>query len=141
MTRAHVRERFTRVSTRGRRYMDFFCGYAGGIRVGYPSPRLLRTLPRRERNGLRGRAILILTASRHYALHGVRPGSRLAPVARRLHAGTGFQVGLNRWYLTPDGPSRGVLKVRHGVIEEIGIANRRLTDSRGAGRRFLTSFS
>lgn len=140
MTRASIRKRFARVSTRGRRYMDFFCGHAGGIRVGYPSPQLLRTLPRAERRGLSGRAILVLTASPHYALLGVRPGSHLAAVARRLRVGSGFQVGLNRWYLLPNGASRGVLKVRHGVIEEIGIANRQLTDSSRADRRFLTSF-
>jgi hypothetical protein len=141
MTRAHVRSLFARLSTRGRQYMDFFCGHVGGIRVGYPSPQLLRTLPRAERRDLPGRAILILTASSHYALRGVRPGSRLAAVTRRLRVGSGFQVGLNRWYLTPDGPSRGVLKVRHGVIEEIGIANRQLTDSQRADRHFLSSFS
>jgi hypothetical protein len=49
-------------------------------------------------------------------------------------------VGLNTWYLAPGTDSRGVLKVRHGVIEEVGIANRRLTASRVAARRFLKSF-
>jgi len=33
-----------------------------------------------------------------------------------------------------------VLKVRHGIVEEIGIADRRLTRNRAAARRFLTSF-
>ena len=31
----------------------------------------------------------------------------------------GFKVGVNTWYLTANGASHGVLKVRHGIIEEI----------------------
>ena len=140
MTRARARSRFARVSLRGRRYMDFFCPAHGGIRVGYPSPTLLRTLSHTEQGRLRDRAVLVLTANSHYALRGVRPGARLAKVARRLRVDKGFHIGLNWWYLTPNGSSRGVLKVRHGVIEEIGIADRRLTQSRPAARRFLDSF-
>jgi hypothetical protein len=34
-----------------------------------------------------------------------------------------------------------VLKVRRGVIQEIGIANKRLLSGRTAQRRFLTSFT
>jgi hypothetical protein len=56
---------------------------------------------------------------------------------RRLVRGFGGDLKVT---LGPDGASRGVLKVRHGVIEEIGVANRRLTDSSRADRRFLTSF-
>jgi len=40
----------------------------------------------------------------------------------------------------PRRASRGVLKVRHGVIEEIGIANRSLTSGRGA-RRLLAGLN
>jgi len=141
MTRAHVRRRFAHVSMRGRRYMDFFCPARRGIRVGYPSPKLLRGVSRGECRRVQGRAVLILTANRRYPLRGVRPGNRLARVARRLRVGRGFHVGLNWWYLAPNGSSRGVLKVRHGVIEEVGIANARLTRTRRAARRFLESFS
>lgn len=81
------------------------------------------------------------TSNHYYTLRGVRPGTRLAKVARRLHAGRPFATGLNLWYLLPDGPSRGVLKVRHGVIEEIGIANPQLTRTRRAARVFFASFS
>ena len=84
--------------------------------------------------------MLVLTSSRHYALRGVRPQTRLAAVARRLHVGHRDVVGLNTWYLLPGGSGRGVLKVRHGRIEEIGIADPVLTRSRAGGRRFLRSF-
>jgi len=58
---------------------------------------------------------------------GLQRGARVLDVpcgAGRLAlelAGRGYQVGLNRWYLVPGRLSRDVLKVRHGVIEEIGL--------------------
>ncbi|HET9102424.1 MAG TPA: DUF6351 family protein [Solirubrobacteraceae bacterium] len=141
MARHQIKRLFARFSTRGRRYMDFYCPTARGIRVGYPSPALLRTLPRHERNRVRGRAILVLTANHGYTLKGVHPGTRLAAVARRLRVGRPFRIGLNTWYLAPAGAGRGVLKVRRGRIEEIGIADKRLTTGRAASRRFLARFS
>lgn len=140
MTRARARARFGGFSTRGRRYMDFFCPRAGGIRAGYPSPKLLGTLPARERRRVRGRVVLMLTASTRYALGGVRHGARVAAVARRLHLGKPFHIGLNFWYIAPGKTANGVLKVRHGVIEEIGIANRQLTSTRRRQGLFLGSF-
>jgi hypothetical protein len=75
----------------------------------------------------------------------VRPGARLAKVARRLGVGLGlgrgFHIGLNTWYLTPAGASRGVVEVRHGMIEAIGIADKSLTANRSAARRLLSSVS
>ncbi|MDQ6936808.1 MAG: S8 family serine peptidase [Actinomycetota bacterium] len=140
MTRAGARRVLPRFSTRGRRYMDFFCLSPIGIRVGYPSPGLLRTLSRSGRRRVAGRVVLALSADRHYALRGVRPGRRLAAAAGLLHTGRGFRIGLNTWYLAPDGSARGVLKVRHGVIEEVGIADKRLTASRRPALSFLRSF-
>jgi hypothetical protein len=61
--------------------------------------------------------------------------------ARVLRIGRPFHIGLNYWYLAPNGASRGVLKVRHGIVEEIGIADLRLTANRRAAWRFLSSFS
>lgn len=121
--------------------MDFFCLTPNGIRVGYSSPKLLTKLRPRLRHAVQGRAILELTANPGYALHGVRPRARLATVARHLRAGRPFHIGLNNWYLAPDKSSTGVLKVRHGVIKEVGIADKRLTGGRRAERRFLTTFS
>ncbi len=141
MTRARARGLFGSLELRGRKYMDFFCSAAQGVRVGYASPRLLRTLPAAERRRLRGRAILILTSSRHFALHGVRPRARLAKVARRLRVSRPYRVGLNTWYLVPDGRvARGILKVRHGEIQEVGIANAALTASQRERAIFLRSF-
>jgi hypothetical protein len=141
MTRARARRAFVSSSTRGRLYMDFFCLNKSGIRVGYASPMLLRSLSRSERARVRGKAVLTLTANQQYALRGVRPGAKLSAVARRLHVGKGYRVGLNIWYLAGNGSSRGVLKVRHNQVQEIGIADKRLTSTRASARRFLKSFS
>jgi putative CocE/NonD family hydrolase len=140
-TRAKARSEFPKFATRSRRDMDFYCLSTGsGIRAGFPLPKLLRTLSARERSRVRGRVILLLTTNRHYALRGVRPGTRLAAVTSRLHVGKGYKVGLNTWYITPGKAANGVLEVRHGTIQEIGIANQRLTSSRAAALRFFTSF-
>jgi hypothetical protein len=120
--------------------MDYFCLARGGLRVVYASPAVLRGLPRRSRKGTRNHAVLALTANSHYALRAVRPGTRLARVRRKLKVGRGFHIGLNWWYVTPNGVSRGVLKVRRGRIEEIGIAQKQLTKTRRADRRLFSSF-
>jgi|SRR5579884_107821 len=141
MTRSRARSLFPAHSTRGRDDMDFFCLSPRGIRVGYPSLRLLRTVSASERRRVRNRVVLALTANRYYALDGVRPKTRLATVARRLHAGTGYRIGSNTWYVIHDKASNGILKVRGEVIEEIGIANAQLTAARADSMRFLMSFS
>lgn len=141
MTRAGVHRTFARNATRRRRYLEFFCLVPSGIRVGYASPKLLRPLSPSRRRRLTGRVVEILTANRHFALRGVRVRMRIGPAARRLKLGRPYHVGLNYWYLVPNGASRGVLKVRHGRVQEIGIADRRLTQTRGASRIFLRSFN
>jgi endoglycosylceramidase len=140
-TRARIRKAFRGFTTRGRRDMDFFCLAGGpGVRVGYPSPALLRALSAYERRRVRGRAVLVLTSNRYYALGNVRPGELLATAKRALQLGSGLRVGVNTWYLAPGNVSRDVLKVRHGRIEEIGIADERLTQDHMAALRFLKSF-
>jgi hypothetical protein len=140
MTRQRARRALADSSTRKHRYMDFFCLTPNGIRVGYASTRLEGELSPSQRQHVNGRVVLALTANPRYALRGVRPGMRLAAVARKLRTGAPFHIGLNWWYLTPGGQSRSVLKVRHGIIEEIGIADGGLTRTHQAAARFLRSF-
>jgi hypothetical protein len=141
MTRKAARRAYRRSSTRGHRNLEFFCLTPNGIRVGYASPALLRSVPGKLRARLNGRVVLALTANPRYAVHGVHPGARLRTVAKRLRAGPAYHVGLNFWYLVRAAKSSGVLKVRHGRIEEVGIADPRLTRNRAVARRFLRSFS
>ncbi len=144
MTREQTRRAFptsSTSSTRGRATMIFYCLQHSGIRVGYPSAKLLRSLPKRLRRQVSGRAVLALSANARYSLYGVRPGTPLASVAPHLRVGRGYAVGRNTWYLTGPGRVRGVLKVQHGSIGEIGIANGQLLTSPPAAARFFSSFN
>jgi hypothetical protein len=140
MTRAQARHAYLHSSNRDRKYEDFFCLSPIGVRVGYASQALLRTLPAGERKRFEGRVVWASTSNPFYALRGVRPGTRLAAVARRLRVGRGFHVGLNWWYFAPNGSSTALLKVRHGIVEEVGIAERSLTRGRKAQLAFINSF-
>jgi Fibronectin type III-like domain len=140
-TRASARRALRRLSRRTHNDMDVFCLAGGpGIRVGYPSSRLLRALSAHDRRRVHGRAVLILTANHHYALRGVRAGASFRKARRSLTLGTPFRIGRNTWYLTAAGRGRGVLKVQRGRVREIGIADERMTAGRGAAARFLRSF-
>ncbi len=137
MTLARTRRAFTRSSSRGRRDVVYFCLTPQGIRVGYPPASLLGRLPASVRRRVSGRAILALTSNPRYALDGVRAGTRLSTVARRLRVGRGVRVGLNTWYLVPGRTARGLLKVRDGVIAEVGIVDPSVAGERAAARRLL----
>jgi hypothetical protein len=141
MTRAQARRAFTHRSNRGKRWQDFLtCLTRVGMRVGYASNQLLRTLSPSQRNRVRGRVVLALTASRSYALRGIRPGATLAAAHRRLGTGAPLHIGLNYWYMAPNGTSTAVLKVRHGTVQEVGIADAQLTKGRKAQLTFMRSF-
>lgn len=141
MTRAQARRAYRHSSNRGRRYEDFFCLTPIGVRVGYASPKLLRTLPARERHRWADRVVWASTSNPYYSLHGIRPGAQLARAARRLHTGRGFHVGANWWYFASYAKgARALFKVRRGTIEEIGIASSALTRSRRAKLVFVESF-
>jgi triacylglycerol esterase/lipase EstA (alpha/beta hydrolase family) len=141
MTRPQARQAFNRSSDRGKRFEDFFCLTPAGVRVGYASPKLVRTVAPAKRRRVRGRVVWASTANAFYSLGGVRPGMALSLARRRLALSRGFRVGLNRWYFAPNGSSRGLLKVRQGIVEEIGIAKTALTQGRHAQLVFLTSIS
>ena len=141
MTRAQSLRLYVDSSSHGKRYEEFFPLAGGKVRVGYASPRLLKTLSSSDRHALQDQVVLALTANPYYALRGVRPGASLLTAAQTLHTGAVFHVGLNDWYMAPDGVSTAVLKVRHGVVEEVGIAPATLTQTRQAQRTFITSFS
>jgi len=138
--RAGLRVRLPRFTARNY-HTDDFCLSAGrGIRVGWGSARLLGPVASIARAATENRAVLILTANPFYALDGVRPGTQLAVAAEKLHVGRRHALGLNDWYVIPGASSNGVLKVRHGVVQEVGIANRELTNTRARQVRLLIHF-
>jgi hypothetical protein len=140
MARSRAHRQF-RWSTGGRRYWDYFCFSPVGIRAGYPSPALLRLLPRGQRRGAAGHVIFILSFNHRYALHGVHPGSRFTKrLSRRLHLGRGFKLGPATWYEIGNGPSTGLIEVHRGFVQGVGLADRRFTKSRPTTVRFLNAF-
>jgi hypothetical protein len=140
MTRAGARRAFTHSSNRGRRYQDYFCLTPIGVRVGYASPTVLNTLSRSARKHVLGRVVWASTSSAFYTVRGIRPGATLT-AARSLGLGTPFHIGLNDWYTAPNDNSIAVLKVRHGIVQEIGIADKQLARTRKAQGTLMSSFS
>jgi hypothetical protein len=140
MTRAQAVHAFAHSSTRGKSYQVFFCLTPRGVRVGIASPKLVKTLPKSER-ALAGHVIWASTSSFYYSVHGVRCGGTVAAAGKVLKLTGPFHIGKNFWYLAPNGASTAVFKVRAGVIEEIGIADKQLTKGHKAQVAFLTSFS
>ena len=133
MTRAQARHSYTKSSNRGTRYEDFFCLTPIGVRVGYGSSRLPE--------GDRDKVIWASTSSAFYAIDGIRVGATVSSASKALKLTGPLKVGLNTWYLAPEGSANAVLKTRSGRIEEIGIADKSLTGSATADKTFLRSFS
>ena len=98
-------------------------------------------MPSRQRAGYRGRVVWASTSDVLYAVKGVRAGTTVAAARKQMKLHKPFHVGLNFWYLAPNGRSTAVFKVRRGRIQEIGIADTAFTRTRAAARVFLRSFS
>ncbi|HEY5431764.1 MAG TPA: hypothetical protein VIK04_21810, partial [Solirubrobacteraceae bacterium] len=140
ITRAAARRLFSHHSGRGRRFEDFFCLTPIGVRVGYASPLLLRTLSQRGRRQVAGKVVWASTSNPHYSLHRIAAGASLASARRVLGSGRRFHIGHNYWYLFRGHDYTVVLKVRHGVVEEVGIADNRLTATRRQQAALMHSF-
>ena len=134
--RLYPRHSLSRKSSR----LDRFCIVGGGhVRVGYPSGGVAKGLSRAERRRVAGRAVLALSSSSRHKVSGLRKGSRLRTVRRRLFGESRYRVGRDTWYLAGASKARIVVKVRRGRVSEIGLADLRLTAGASA-KRFVRSF-
>jgi hypothetical protein len=140
LTRAAMRRTLATRLARHSQAFDVFCLSPNGLRVGYATPALLRTLPRKLRGRYRDRAVLLMTANPRYELRGIRAGDTLAAAARHARLGRGLPVGRNTFYLLPDGAARGVLEVEARRVVQIGVTDAALTRTRAASLRRLRSF-
>jgi hypothetical protein len=50
-------------------------------------------------------------------------------------------VGLSDWYMAANGLTTAIIKVRHGIVDEIGTATAAVTETREAQLTFIHSFS
>jgi hypothetical protein len=95
MSGRQARRAYKHSSTRGRRYVDFFCLTPMGIRAGYASPKLLASIPPAQRATYAGRIVWISTSSAFYAIDKVRRGATVAAAQTRLKLTKVFVVGAN----------------------------------------------
>lgn len=137
LTRRQARRTLRHSAIRATRQTDRFCLTPSGITAGYPSSKLLATLPASRRKALHGRVVWITTASAFYGLNGIRVGSTTAAAQAVVHPSSVFHRGPNDWYFASDGPATVILEARRGAIRTIGLASRALSRTRTAQRRLL----
>jgi hypothetical protein len=139
-TRAQARRTLTRFFVT-RSGLDDFCLDGGrDIRAAYPTTRILAGAPKALRASLRSRVILAVTPNPFYSLDGAKPGDRVRTIAKRLHLEAAFRIDGSDWYVIPGELANGVLKAHAGVIAEVGLINRRLSDNRVSQRHLLRAF-
>jgi hypothetical protein len=140
-TRRAQRRAFRGKRLRSRGGIDRYCAAGGGtFRIGYPTRRLNRGLGRSLRARIRNRAVLILTSSKHFSVKGIKRGTSVRRLHRRLRGEWRVRVGHNAWYLARSGGVRLLFKVRGKRVLEVGIGDRRLSTSRRAARHYLRAW-
>ena len=138
--RAAQRRGFVRAARR-RVLVDRFCLTDGTyIRVGYASRAATRS-GAKPRPRLRGKTIIVLTASKRYIIRGVNAGDPVGAMRRAIKGlSRPYRIGANAWYLAKGSSSRLVFRVRGGQVREIGVADLGVTSQRKPTRRLLRLF-
>ena len=140
-TRKAQRSLFKKAKLRPRGGVDRYCITGGGaLRIAYPTARLIRPLGRSQRKRIRTRAVLVLTSSRRYQIRGIRPGSGVRNLHRRLRGERRVRVGASVWYIAPGRATRLAFRVRGRRVREIGLADKRLIPSHRAAKRLLRAW-
>jgi hypothetical protein len=107
-----------------------YCLTGGVIRVAYSKSTVDRHLARSARRTAGGRVMIALTGNTHYAIDGVRARMTVRNARKHLDLGRGIVVGRNTWYIVQNHHATWILKAQHGIIREIGITQRLLTNTR-----------
>ncbi len=132
-----------KIGRRSRGSVDKFCFTdRRALRIGYPSSALRKKFGKKNRKRFTAKkGILILTSSKKFKLSKVRVGSSTRTLRKSIgRRARGIKVGRNTWYTKKGSKARIVYKVRGKKVYEIGIADRTLTGSRSAQKRFFKSF-
>lgn len=123
---------------RYRRFVDRYCLSDGGtVRIAYATPRERSRLSRSERRRIGRESIFVLTTSRSLRIRGVRRGMGVRALHRRIGRGNRVRVGRNTWYFRKGRNSRHIFKVQGGRVQEMGIADARLTAGTRRAKRFF----
>jgi FG-GAP repeat len=137
LTRKAARKKLKRYQTS--HGIDNFCLYGGwDIKAGYASSSLIKSA--HARKSLKGRVALLLTPNPYYSLGTAHPGATFSSPAKKLHAGKPVHEGATLWYFTSAGGAEGVLEVKSGVIQEVGLATKALAGNPKARARLAKAF-
>jgi hypothetical protein len=139
ITRTQARAAFPRGITRNSASQDVFCLVPAGIRVVYASSKLVAAAAKAGEAAQAGRAVLALTANPYYVLDGVRAGMSFGNARTLLGTGNLLRLGANGWYFVTQPRSTAVIKIRGGIVRELGIAARQYTATRMEQLSFMTS--
>ena len=138
---AEQRAIFQGANKQTRANLDRYCAEGGGnFRIGYPTPRLTRTLSSALRRRVKDRVVIVLTSSKRFSVVGIKVGDTTSTALRKLRGERAFKVGSNTWYAAKRGKARLLVKTKNGKVGEIGIGDPRLTTTAKATKRFLNAW-
>ncbi len=138
---AEQRAIFQGANKQTRANLDRYCAEGGGnFRIGYPTPRLTRTLSSALRRKVRDRVVIVLTSSKRFSVVGIKVGDTTSTALRKLRGERAFKIGSNTWYVARRGNARLLVKTKNGKVGEIGIGDPRLTTTPKATKRFLNAW-
>ena len=135
------RRKFQGLRLKTRKGLDRYCAAGGGsFQVGYPTKRLLRTLKRNVRRKLKKRVVIVVTSSKHFSLKGLRRGDSRKKARRRLPGARRLRVGNKRWLVVPGRRVTLLVRIHAGKVQEIGIADGRLSNGTKGTKRLLRAW-
>lgn len=122
--------------------IDRYCVREGGgsLRVGYPTKRLNAKLSKKTRKRIKSKAVLLVSTSKAFRLSGAKIGTGTKTLARRLKGERRLKIGRNTWYVAQGKRARILFRTRKGKVLEMGLADKRLTTTRGATVRLLRAW-
>ncbi len=139
--RSTQRKAFKGKRLRSRGGIDRYCASGGGtFRIAYPTRRLNHGLGRSTRKRIGSRAVLLLSSSKRYSVRGIKRGTSVRTLRRRLRGERRLKVGRNTWYVAPGRSTRLIYRTRGKKVVEVGIGDGGLTRSRRADAHFLRAW-
>ncbi|HYH46539.1 MAG TPA: M14 family zinc carboxypeptidase, partial [Thermoanaerobaculia bacterium] len=140
--RARQRRRFGNARRlKSRKGIDRYCVKTGGtMRIGYPTRRLNAGRSAQSRKRTRRKAVLAISTAPKLRLRRLRVGSSTRTLRRRLKGERRVRVGKNVWYTAEGRSSRLLFRTRGRRVRELGLGNKRLTNTRRGTVRFLRAW-
>ena len=124
--RATVRRAVTKYALKAKSSrVDRYCLVGGGfLRVGYAGDR----------------SVIALSSNRAQRLSGIKVGSTVKTVRRRLRGERSYRAGSFRWYVSTASRARVVIQTRRGKVVQMGLADKKRTSTRKKTAAFLRGF-